>query len=80
MFNALVKNKDYFAVKWKSEDRDVLKRYKAEQFIKIIENSGKLNGFDVDIYFKIIEKMIVFEENNVIVILFDEAEVEIVIE
>ena len=39
-----------------------------------------MKKFDIDIYFKIIEKMIVFEGNKIIVALLDGTEVEVVIE
>jgi hypothetical protein len=58
----------------------VLVKYKAQQFIEIIKETGALEEFDIDIYFKIIEKMIVFEGNKIIVTLLDGTEVEVVIE
>ena len=53
---------------------------KAKQFIEIIEEAEPLKEFDIDIYFKIIDKMIVFEGNKIIVTLLDGTEVEVVIE
>jgi len=38
-FNAMIENRDYFIKKWRAEDRDVLRKYKARQFIKVIENA-----------------------------------------
>lgn len=35
-FNALVENKEHFMEKWKADDRDELKRYKAKEFIGIV--------------------------------------------
>lgn len=62
------------------QSENVLVRYKARQFIEIIKEAEALKEFDIDIYFKMIEKMIVFEGNKIIVTLLDGTEVEVVIE
>jgi len=81
-FNVMVQNKDYFMEKWKIglQSENVLVRYKSAQFIEILEGAEVIEEFDIDIYFKIIEKMIVFEGNKIIVTLLDGTEVEVVIE
>lgn len=79
-FNALIENKEYFLKKWRSEDRDVLKKYKAKQFIKIFENAEMLEEFDLDLYYKLIEKMTVYQDNKIIVTLLDGTEIECEIE
>jgi site-specific DNA recombinase len=81
-FNTLVENKNYFMEKWAKglQSENVLVRYKAKQFIRIIENAETIKEFDIDIYFKIIEKMIVFEGNKIIVTLLDGTEIECGIE
>jgi len=79
-FNALIENKDYFIDKWKLEDRDILKKYKAKQFINIIENTEILREFNLDLYYKVIEKMTVYQDNKIIVTLLDGTEVEVIIE
>jgi hypothetical protein len=81
-FNAMVENKDYFIEKWKEgvKSEDALVRYKANQFIKIIENTEFLEGFDIDLYFKVVEKMIVIESNMIIITLLDGTEIECEIE
>jgi site-specific DNA recombinase len=58
----------------------ILVSYKIRQFIKIIENTDVIKEFDIDIYFKIIEKMIIFEGNKIIVSLLDGTEIECKIE
>lgn len=82
VFNTLVENRDYFIEKWKvgMESENVLVRYKARQFIKIISDVKQIKEFDIDLYFKIIEKMIVFEKDKVVVTLLDGTEVECEIE
>jgi len=77
-FNALVENKDFFLEKWKEmlQSENVLLKYKSKQFIGILVNAGRVEEFDIDIYFKIIEKTIVFEGNKVIVTLLDGTEIE----
>ena len=81
-FNALIENKEYFMEKWKKglRSENVLLRYKAKEFIDIIKEAEALKEFNIDIYFKIIEKLIVFEGNKIIVTLLDGTEIEVVIE
>jgi len=81
-FNALVENKHYFMEKWKQhlESDNLFQRYKAEQFIKIIIDASPIESFDMDLYFKIIEKMTVLEGNKIVVTLLDGAEIECEIE
>jgi len=81
-FNAVIENKDYFMEKWKQhlESDNLLQRYKAKQFIEIIKDSEAIEDFDMDLYFKIIEKMVVFEGKKFIVSLLDGTDVDCEIE
>lgn len=81
-FNAIIENKDYFMEKWKDglKSDNVLVRYKSKQFIKVIEKAEPIKEFDMDLFFRIIEKMTVFEGEKIIVTLLDGTEIEIVIE
>lgn len=81
-FNAMIENKNYFMEKWKEhlKSDNLLQRYKAKQFMRIIENAGPIDEFDMDLFFRIIEKMTVFEGEKIIVSLLDGTEIEVVIE
>jgi len=81
-FNAMVENKEYFMEKWKKElkSENVLVRYKAKQFMGILADAGIVEDFDIDMYFRIIEKMTVFDGEKIIVSLLDGTEIEVVIE
>lgn len=79
-FNALVENKEYFIEKWEAEDGDELRRYKAREFIEIIEYGKPIEEFDIDLYFKMIEKMIVLGDEKIVVSFLDGTEVECIIE
>jgi site-specific DNA recombinase len=81
-FNAMIENKDYFVEKWKLhlKSDDLLLRYKAKQFIEITNTVEPIESFDMDLYFRIVEKMIVFEGKNVIITLLDGTEIECEIE
>jgi site-specific DNA recombinase len=59
--------------KWKAEmlSGNLLQRYKSGEFIKMIADAEPIKESDIDIYFKIIEKMIVFEGNKIIITLLD---------
>ena len=81
-FNAMIENKNYFMEKWKEhlKSDNLLQRYKAKQFMRIIENAEPIQEFDMDLFFRIIEKMTVFEGQKIIVTLLDGTKVEVVIE
>lgn len=81
-FNAMVENKDYFMEKWKKhlKSDNLLQRYKTKHFIEIINNVEPIEDFDMDLYFKIIEKVTVFEDKKIIVTQLDGTEIECEIE
>jgi len=79
-FNALVDNREHFMEKWKVEDRNELKQYKAKKFIEIIGDGEGLEEFDVDLYFRMVEKMTVLGNEKVVVNFLDGTEVECVVE
>ena len=66
--------------KWKAEDGDELRRYKAREFIEIVGKSEGIGEFDVDLYFRMVEKIGVFEGEKVVVRFLDGTEVECVVE
>lgn len=78
-FNAMIENRDYFLAKWRAEIRseNVLIRYKAKQFVGILNDAEPIEQFDLDLYFKMVEKMTVFEGEKIIETLFDGTEIEI---
>ena len=77
-FNALVENKEQFIEKWKAKGGDELKRYRAKEFIEVMED-GEIEEFDTALYFRMIEKMVVFE-NKIVVEMLDGTKVECIIE
>ena len=79
VFNAMVEQKEYFLDKWQElrNNDNVLVRYKARQFSKIITETGRITEFDVDMYFALTEKIVVHGEGRLIVVLLDGSEVEI---
>lgn len=81
-FNTMIENKHYFMEKWKQhlKSDNLLQRYKAKQFMRIIENAEPIEEFDMDLFFKITEKMTVFKGKKIIVTLLDGTEIEVVIE
>lgn len=78
VFNAILENKDYFMQKWceKENGENHLEKYKAKQFIEIINMAEPIEHFDMDLTFKLVEKITVYTENKVIVTLLDGTEVE----
>ncbi|WP_445293144.1 recombinase family protein [Cytobacillus sp. FSL R7-0680] len=78
VFNAILENKDYFMRKWREKENSEnhLEKYKAKQFIAIISKAEPITNFDMDLFFKFVEKMTVYKEEIVIVTLLDGTEVE----
>ena len=68
-FNTIIGNKEYFMEKWREqgETEDALVRYKSKDFIKIFKSAKYVEGFDGDLFFRIVEKMTVFEEGRIVV-------------
>ncbi|UZQ48977.1 hypothetical protein [Clostridium kluyveri] len=62
------------------QSENVLLKYKMNQFIKILEKVEPIEEFNMDLFFRIVEKMTVFEREKIIVSLLDGSDVEIVIE
>lgn len=81
-FNAMIENKDYFMERWKQhlKSENLLQKYKAKQFIEIINHAEIIEEFDIDLFLRIIEKMMVYEGQKIIVSLLDGTDVEVVIE
>ncbi|MHB1652666.1 MAG: recombinase family protein [Desulfitobacteriaceae bacterium] len=80
-FNALVENKDYFMGKWEEQinGQDILKKVIAKRFIATFKVSKQIEQFDVDLYFKLTEKITVYDKRFIICFL-DGSEVECEIE
>lgn len=80
--NALIENRDYFMNKWQERlaNDNVLQRYKARQFIRIIAEAEPITEFDVNLYFSLVEKMTIYDNGRIIVTLLDSTEVECEIE
>jgi len=68
----------YFLQRWwqKKNSGDFLQKYKAQQFMEIITGAKPITEFDMDLYFKIVEKMTVFEGDKIIVSLLNGTEIE----
>jgi len=64
--------------KWQErlDDDNLLKRYKARQFIGMITEAEVMTEFDIDLYFALVEKMTVYDDGRVIVSLLDGTAVE----
>lgn len=76
VFNAMVEQKDYFIAKWRAADGNELVRYKAKQFIEILAGAEAVSEFDVDLYFALVEKIIVYDGGRLVVSLLDGTDVE----
>ncbi|NLI88934.1 MAG: recombinase family protein [Epulopiscium sp.] len=64
-FNDMVDNREELVKKWGAEDGDALAKYRAKEFIELTKE--KIDEFDVDLFFRVVEKMMVFEGGKVVV-------------
>jgi len=81
-FNAMVDNKNYFIEKWQEclVGANLLKSYKARQFIEMMRSAEPIIEYDIELYFALVEKMTVFDGGRLIVSLLDGTSVECEIE
>ena len=81
-FNALVENKGCFIGKWQERlaSDNALIRYKAKQFIQMVEEAEPMKAFDVELYSALVEKMTVFDGGRLIASLLDGTDIEIEME
>lgn len=77
IFNAMVENKEYFMSKWVEQNNgdDILKRVIAKRFTAIFKTAKPIEMFDVELYFKLTEKITVYD-GKLVVSLLDGSEVE----
>ncbi|QGT99488.1 Recombinase [Candidatus Syntrophocurvum alkaliphilum] len=63
VFNVIVENKDEFIEKWEEllNCDDVLKVIVAKRFIKTFSKAEIIKQFDIDLYFKLVEKITVYD-------------------
>jgi hypothetical protein len=81
-FNMMIENKDYFKKKWEEhlKSDNLLKKYKAKQFIEIIEKAEPLENFNLVLFEKMVEKKVIFKNKTIVISLLDGVEVEFEIE
>lgn len=60
-----------------SNNGNELQKYKAKQFIGILDKAIQIEEFNESLFFIFIEKMTVFEGENIIVTLLDGTEFEV---
>lgn len=64
----MVENKDRFIGKWQErvESGYALVRYKAKQFIQMVEDAAVIDEFDAELFFALVEKMTVFDGGRLV--------------
>ena len=79
IFNNMIENKDYFIEKWNEviNNGNELQKYKAKQFIEILDKAAPIEEFNESLFFIFIEKMTVFDGEKIIVALLDGTEFEV---
>jgi hypothetical protein len=81
-YNVVVENKEYFMAKWKEqlESEDLLIRITAKKFIGIFKNAETADRFDMELFFRLVEKITFFVDGMLIVNYLDGTEIEVEIE
>jgi DNA invertase Pin-like site-specific DNA recombinase len=77
-WNMLVKNRENYIFKWKqaAQGEDLLKAYKAKQFMGLIESTGMIEKIDNDFLLKTLENIKVYDKDVLIVRFLDGSEIE----
>lgn len=75
----MIENKVYFIDKWNEviNNGNELQKYKAKQFIEILDKATPIEEFNESLFFIFIEKMTVFDGEKIIVTLLDGTEFEV---
>ncbi|WP_054750413.1 recombinase family protein, partial [Ruminiclostridium josui] len=68
-FNAVLENSEYFMDKWGEQVNrgDILKRVTAKRLVDIFKDAEPLEQFDIELYFKLVEKITVYEDSRLMV-------------
>lgn len=77
-FNIVVETRERYIRKWESDlsEGNVLKRVTAKRFIQIFSKAKPIDQLDINLYFKLVEKITVYNEGILVVSLFDGSEIE----
>lgn len=77
-FNELLDNKESLKIKWEKQagDEDLLKRFRAKQFLEFFETAEVMIEFDAEIMFKTLDHITVFPSGKIEYIFFDGTVVE----
>lgn len=70
-FNIVVENKDYFMGKWEGliNGEDILNRVIAKRFKETFKTAKYIDKFDIDLYFRLKEKITVYDDRLVVSLL-----------
>ena len=81
-FNTLLENKQHFLEKWQKEleQCDELKKYRLEDFIKILEETEVIDKFEENLFSRMVNQLLVDNKKKVIVKLLDGTALECKIE
>ncbi|MGE5390919.1 MAG: recombinase family protein [Deltaproteobacteria bacterium] len=81
-FNAVVENQAHFMEKWRAlaNGDDLLRAVTAKRFTQIFSKAEPISEFKVDLFFKLVEKITVYDAGILVVSLLDGLEIECEIE
>lgn len=79
VYNAVVENVEQFKARWikQLESEDILIKVTAKRFIEIFKKATLIDEFDVDLFLKLVEKIIVIDEGLLKLSLLDGTEIEV---
>ncbi|MFU0828913.1 MAG: Recombinase family protein [Lachnoclostridium sp.] len=72
-YNMLIENKQQLLEKWKRlmNGDDLLKKYKAKEFIGIVSKEGKMQVFNPDIMLKMLDHILVYKSGKIAFLFYD---------
>lgn len=78
-WNTVLENRTACLEKWKkqTESEDLLKAYRAKEFMKYTENTSQIREFEADFMLKVLNHIKVFENGTLTVAFLDGTEVEL---
>ena len=76
-FNTLLENKQHFLEKWQQEleQGDELKRYRLRDFIDILEETDRVDTFEENLFFRLIENLMIQNKKKIIIKLLEGTEI-----
>ena len=77
-WNTIIDNIENCREKCKEQinDKDLLKAYRAKDFLKLTENAECISDVDTDFMLRVLDKIVIYENGNIVIKFYDGTEIE----